>query len=100
MKKLQLLEAQENLEKGYQQVDRWLGIWEEEVKRAQKEEDWKDWGQRMEKAVRKVRDRRESVRSPKEDLKGALEDYIEVKLIMEEMMDLAREVVGEERQIS
>ena len=100
MKKDRLLEAQENLEKGYQQVDLWLGIWEEEVKRAQKEEDWKDWGLRMEKAVRKARERRDKVRSPSEDLKGALEDYIEVKLIMEEMMDLAREVLGEKRQIS
>ena len=100
MKRDQLIEAQENLEKGYQQVDRWLGIWEEEVKRAQKEENWKEWGQRMEKALQKVRARRKSVRSPSEDLKGALEDFIEVKLIMEEMMDLAREVLGEEKQIS
>jgi hypothetical protein len=33
------------------------------------------------------------------DPKGSAEDYIEVKLIMEEMMDLAREVLGEERQM-
>ena len=100
MKKDQLLEAQENLEKGYQYVDRWLGIWKKEVKRAQKDEDWKEWGLRMERALQNVRERRERVRSPSEDLKGALEDYIEVKLVMEEVVDLAREVLGEERQIS
>ena len=100
MKKLQLLDAQQNLEKGYQYVDRWLGIWGKEVKKARKEEDWKEWGNRMENALQKVRSRRERVRSPSEDLKGALEDYINVKLVMEEVVDLAREVLGEERQIS
>ena len=30
----------------------------------------------------------------------ALEDYIEVKIVMEEVADLVREMLGEERQIS
>jgi hypothetical protein len=54
----------------------------------------------MERALQNVRERRERVRSLIEYLKGALEDYIEVKLVMEEVVDLAREVLGEERQIS
>ncbi len=30
----------------------------------------------------------------------ALENYIEVKIVMEEVADLVREMLGEERQIS
>jgi len=100
MKKEQLFEAQENLEKGFQEVNRWLRIWEDAAAGAREREDWKEWGQRMEKALMKVRERMERVRSPIEDLKGSMEDLIEVKLIMEEVVDLAREVLGEERQIS
>jgi len=100
MKQEQLRIAQENLEKGLKEIDKWLRIWAREAKRAQKEEGWNEWGKRMEKAIQKVRERRVSIRTPKEDLKGSLEDCIELKLMMEEVVDLAREVLGEERAMS